>query len=140
MVHDPLVALETLISLGFERVLTSGCDSSALEGLSLIKRLAEQVSECCAPLVTVAAPWHCLQAAALWDPSFLGGTSDKECLALICVPKSTWAGPRSLPWQRLVGLFLQTGGGCWGLVSTAGVMSPHKLQSECLTVPLRNVQ
>ncbi|NXT21363.1 CUTC protein, partial [Syrrhaptes paradoxus] len=44
MVHDPLVALETLISLGFERVLTSGCDSSALEGLSLIKRLAEQVS------------------------------------------------------------------------------------------------
>ncbi|NWW70954.1 CUTC protein, partial [Climacteris rufus] len=43
MVHDPLVALETLISLGFERVLTSGCDSSALEGLSLIKRLAEQV-------------------------------------------------------------------------------------------------
>lgn len=50
MVHDPLVALETLISLGFERVLTSGCDSSALEGLSLIKRLAEQVSVCCAPL------------------------------------------------------------------------------------------
>ncbi|NXT60285.1 CUTC protein, partial [Chaetops frenatus] len=44
MVHDPLVALETLISLGFERVLTSGCDSSALEGLSLIKRLAEQVT------------------------------------------------------------------------------------------------
>ncbi|NXG46458.1 CUTC protein, partial [Psilopogon haemacephalus] len=44
MVHDPMVALETLISLGFERVLTSGCDSSALEGLSLIKRLAEQVS------------------------------------------------------------------------------------------------
>ncbi|NWW96903.1 CUTC protein, partial [Rhynochetos jubatus] len=43
MVHDPLVALETLISLGFERVLTSGCDSSALEGLSLIKRLVEQV-------------------------------------------------------------------------------------------------
>ncbi|NXM87601.1 CUTC protein, partial [Oenanthe oenanthe] len=46
MVHDPLVALETLISLGFERVLTSGCDSSALEGLSLIKRLAEQVMSC----------------------------------------------------------------------------------------------
>ncbi|NWY57861.1 CUTC protein, partial [Chionis minor] len=43
MVHDPVVALETLISLGFERVLTSGCDSSALEGLSLIKRLAEQL-------------------------------------------------------------------------------------------------
>ncbi|CAM2117941.1 copper homeostasis protein cutC homolog isoform X1 [Lepidochelys kempii] len=42
MVHDPLVALETLVSLGFERVLTSGCDSSALEGLPLIKRLTEQ--------------------------------------------------------------------------------------------------
>ncbi|XP_015279488.1 PREDICTED: copper homeostasis protein cutC homolog isoform X1 [Gekko japonicus] len=42
MVYDPLAALETLISLGFERVLTSGCDSSALEGLPLIKRLTEQ--------------------------------------------------------------------------------------------------
>uniref|UniRef100_K7FSF1 Copper homeostasis protein cutC homolog n=1 Tax=Pelodiscus sinensis TaxID=13735 RepID=K7FSF1_PELSI len=41
MVHDPLVALETLVSLGFERVLTSG-NSSALEGLPLIKRLTEQ--------------------------------------------------------------------------------------------------
>ncbi|XP_062319107.1 copper homeostasis protein cutC homolog isoform X2 [Osmerus eperlanus] len=45
MVHDPVVALETLISLGFERVLTSGCDSSALEGLSLIKRLVEQAKD-----------------------------------------------------------------------------------------------
>lgn len=43
MVHDPVVALETLISLGFERVLTSGCDSSALEGLPLIKRIIDQV-------------------------------------------------------------------------------------------------
>lgn len=43
MVHDPMVALETLASLGFERVLTSGCDSSALEGLPLIKRLIDQV-------------------------------------------------------------------------------------------------
>lgn len=43
MVHDPAVALETLISLGFERVLTSGCDSSALEGLPLVKRLVDQV-------------------------------------------------------------------------------------------------
>ena len=43
MVHDPAVALEALISLGFERVLTSGCDSSALEGLPLIKRLIDQV-------------------------------------------------------------------------------------------------
>uniref|UniRef100_A0A3B4VL32 Copper homeostasis protein cutC homolog n=1 Tax=Seriola dumerili TaxID=41447 RepID=A0A3B4VL32_SERDU len=43
MVHDPAVALETLVSLGFQRVLTSGCDSSALEGLPLIKRIIDQV-------------------------------------------------------------------------------------------------
>lgn len=43
MVHDPVVALETLVSLGFQRVLTSGCDTSALEGLPLIKRLIDQV-------------------------------------------------------------------------------------------------
>ncbi|RXM96842.1 Copper homeostasis protein cutC-like [Acipenser ruthenus] len=42
MVRDPVVAMETLIALGFERVLTSGSDSSALEGLPLIKRLVEQ--------------------------------------------------------------------------------------------------
>uniref|UniRef100_A0A8C4EMR3 Copper homeostasis protein cutC homolog n=1 Tax=Dicentrarchus labrax TaxID=13489 RepID=A0A8C4EMR3_DICLA len=42
MVHDPAVALETLVSLGFQRVLTSGCDSTALEGLPLIKRLIDQ--------------------------------------------------------------------------------------------------
>uniref|UniRef100_A0A3Q3BQ35 Copper homeostasis protein cutC homolog n=1 Tax=Kryptolebias marmoratus TaxID=37003 RepID=A0A3Q3BQ35_KRYMA len=42
MVHDPAVALDALISLGFERVLTSGCDSSALEGLHVIKRLIDQ--------------------------------------------------------------------------------------------------
>nr|XP_055026725.1 copper homeostasis protein cutC homolog isoform X3 [Misgurnus anguillicaudatus] len=45
MVHDPAVALEVLVSLGFERILTSGCDSSALEGLPVIKRLVEQVVE-----------------------------------------------------------------------------------------------
>ena len=43
MVHDPVAALETLLTLGFERVLTRGCDSSALEGLPLIKRLIDQV-------------------------------------------------------------------------------------------------
>ncbi|XP_057591111.1 copper homeostasis protein cutC homolog isoform X3 [Hippopotamus amphibius kiboko] len=45
MVHDPMAALETLLTLGFERVLTSGCDSSALEGLPLIKRLIDQLSK-----------------------------------------------------------------------------------------------
>ncbi|KAM4636775.1 copper homeostasis protein cutC homolog isoform 1-T2 [Discoglossus pictus] len=42
MVYDPALAIETLIALGFERVLTSGCDSSVLEGLPVIKRLVEQ--------------------------------------------------------------------------------------------------
>lgn len=43
MAHDPVVTLETLVSLGFQRVLTSGCDTSALEGLPVIKRLIDQV-------------------------------------------------------------------------------------------------
>ena len=47
MAHDPAIALETLISLGFERLLTSGSDSSALEGLPTIRRLVEQVDVQC---------------------------------------------------------------------------------------------
>lgn len=42
MVRDPHAALETLVSLGFRRVLTSGQDSTALEGLPLIQELVEQ--------------------------------------------------------------------------------------------------
>ena len=42
VVREPSKALETLISLGFSRVLTSGQDSTALEGLPLIKKLVEQ--------------------------------------------------------------------------------------------------
>ncbi|XP_056148107.1 copper homeostasis protein cutC homolog isoform X3 [Lampris incognitus] len=42
MVQDPAAALETLVSLGIRRLLTSGCDNSALEGLPLIKCLVEQ--------------------------------------------------------------------------------------------------
>uniref|UniRef100_A0A3P8VEW9 Copper homeostasis protein cutC homolog n=1 Tax=Cynoglossus semilaevis TaxID=244447 RepID=A0A3P8VEW9_CYNSE len=45
MVDDPIMALETLVSLGFQRVLTSGCDSSALEGLPLIKRIIDQAKD-----------------------------------------------------------------------------------------------
>ncbi|EGW14610.1 Canalicular multispecific organic anion transporter 1 [Cricetulus griseus] len=44
MVQDPMAALETLLTLGFERVLTSGCDSSALEGLPLLKQLTDENS------------------------------------------------------------------------------------------------
>uniref|UniRef100_A0A8C5K5Z0 Copper homeostasis protein cutC homolog n=1 Tax=Jaculus jaculus TaxID=51337 RepID=A0A8C5K5Z0_JACJA len=42
MVHDPMEALETLLTLGFEPVLTSGCESSALEGLPLVKQLVDE--------------------------------------------------------------------------------------------------
>ncbi len=42
MVKNPYVSMETLISLGFDRVLTSGQDSTALEGLPLIQKLVEQ--------------------------------------------------------------------------------------------------
>lgn len=43
MARDPVGTLEMLVSLGFQRVLTSGCDTSALEGLPVIKRLIDQV-------------------------------------------------------------------------------------------------
>ncbi|CAL8283940.1 unnamed protein product [Arctogadus glacialis] len=44
MVQDPAAALETLVSLGFQRLLTSGCDCSALEGLPVLRRLVQQAS------------------------------------------------------------------------------------------------
>lgn len=43
MVKDPFTTLEIVIKLGFERILTSGQDSSALEGLPTIKQLVEKV-------------------------------------------------------------------------------------------------
>ncbi|XP_071947916.1 copper homeostasis protein cutC homolog [Antedon mediterranea] len=42
MVADPYRSLDVLIDLGFERVLTSGLDASALEGLPIIRKLIEQ--------------------------------------------------------------------------------------------------
>ncbi|XP_012287326.1 copper homeostasis protein cutC homolog [Orussus abietinus] len=39
---NPLKSLNTVIDLGFERILTSGQKSSALEGLELIKQLIHQ--------------------------------------------------------------------------------------------------
>eukprot|EP00058_Branchiostoma_floridae_P022792 XP_002608282.1 hypothetical protein BRAFLDRAFT_59840 [Branchiostoma floridae] len=42
MVEDPSQALEDVISLGCERLLTSGCDSTVLEGLPTLKKLTEQ--------------------------------------------------------------------------------------------------
>ena len=43
--RDQDVAMETLLSLGIDRVLTSGGASSALEGASALKRLVERAGE-----------------------------------------------------------------------------------------------
>lgn len=45
MVKDPFKSLDIIIQLGFERILTSGQDSSALEGLPTIKYLIEKAKE-----------------------------------------------------------------------------------------------
>lgn len=43
MVRDQQVALETIIKLGFDRVLTSGGESNVLKGASRLKELVIQV-------------------------------------------------------------------------------------------------
>ncbi|MFI3287822.1 MAG: copper homeostasis protein CutC [Rikenellaceae bacterium] len=40
--HNPLTALEEIISLGFDRILTSGAKPTALEGKELIRTLTER--------------------------------------------------------------------------------------------------
>lgn len=45
MSRNPREALETLISLGLDRVLTTGQESSALEGLDLISELVRQAAD-----------------------------------------------------------------------------------------------
>lgn len=45
MSRDPHEALETLISLGIDRVLTTGQESSALEGLDLITELVRHAAD-----------------------------------------------------------------------------------------------
>lgn len=45
MLKDPFTSLEILIQLGFDRILTSGQDSSALEGLPTISHLVEKAKE-----------------------------------------------------------------------------------------------
>lgn len=39
---DPLAALEDIIALGFDRILTSGLEATAAEGKALLKKLIEQ--------------------------------------------------------------------------------------------------
>ncbi|XP_031567091.1 copper homeostasis protein cutC homolog [Actinia tenebrosa] len=45
MVKDPKESLEDLIHIGFERVLTSGLDSTVLDGLPVIKELNTQANK-----------------------------------------------------------------------------------------------
>lgn len=45
MARDPFAALETLIGLGVDRVLTSGQEASVLEGLPLITELIKRAGE-----------------------------------------------------------------------------------------------
>ncbi len=45
MTRDPLEALDTLIALGVDRVLTSGQSKSALEGLGCIRTLVERAAD-----------------------------------------------------------------------------------------------
>ena len=43
VVHDCDSALEDVIKLGFDRILTSGMEPNALEGLPRLKQLVEKV-------------------------------------------------------------------------------------------------
>lgn len=45
LVPDPLPALETLIELGFKRILTSGKEPTAMDGLGLIVELVQKARE-----------------------------------------------------------------------------------------------
>jgi copper homeostasis protein len=45
MTPDPLAALETLIELGVDRVLTSGQEASVLEGLPLVTELVKRAGD-----------------------------------------------------------------------------------------------
>ncbi|MFI3263002.1 MAG: copper homeostasis protein CutC [Rikenellaceae bacterium] len=41
---DPFEALEDIIELGFDRILTSGCEANAIEGRDLLKELVEKAA------------------------------------------------------------------------------------------------
>jgi copper homeostasis protein len=43
--RDPMKALEELIDMGFDRILTSGQQSNAVKGIPLIKKLVEQAGD-----------------------------------------------------------------------------------------------
>lgn len=43
--RSPIQSLEDIISLGFDRILTSGCEASAIEGRELLKQLVEKAGD-----------------------------------------------------------------------------------------------
>jgi copper homeostasis protein len=45
MVKEPFQAMEDIISLGIERILTSGCDSTCLEGLGVLSELVKRAGD-----------------------------------------------------------------------------------------------
>lgn len=45
MTSDILQALDDVVDLGFQRVLTSGGSSTALEGLPMIQQMVERVCQ-----------------------------------------------------------------------------------------------
>ncbi len=45
MTRDPFAALETLVGLGIDRLLTSGQEESAMAGLDLLRELVERASD-----------------------------------------------------------------------------------------------
>lgn len=43
--NDPLKALETLVELGFDKVLTSGCKPKAADGIDMIRQMQEKFGD-----------------------------------------------------------------------------------------------
>ena len=68
MTPDPFEALETLIGLGVDRVLTSGQEASVLEGLPLIAELVRRAGDGSSSCRAAASP-RAMSGASLPRPS-----------------------------------------------------------------------
>ncbi len=73
---DPFVAMEGIIDLGCERILTSGQESTVIEGLPLIRRLVEEARE---RIIIMPGAGITLRNI----PRVLEETGAKECHVLI---------------------------------------------------------
>jgi copper homeostasis protein len=74
MVNDPVQALEEIIGLGFKRVLTSGQETSAMDGAPLIAQLIEQVY-----LIHFSSSLVCSYIV-----SILQGKEENNCCSRFC--------------------------------------------------------